>query len=218
MWKKTTVHILYGIKIIALWCLIANLTIFGFNLVREFKAIVTVENAVLMEEYYDYYPGERAAFDADLGGRSVVLLTPPDKQVGDTVQVILRDGSVFKTVWTDDDYRYTTVPGRISIALSKSWQEAIFTEAAVFVLFSLVLIKQGKQIRSTYPVLTCVTHILGVIAAIATLFFWMIGVDNNTWEGFGQMIMAFCSFTAYAAVMFIVWVIRTICKNAPARS
>ena len=218
MWKKTTVHILYGIKIIALWCLIANLTIFGFNLVREFKAIVTVENAVLMEEYYDYYPGERAAFDADLGGRSVVLLTPPDKQVGDTVQVILRDGSIFKTVWTDDDYRYTTVPGRISIALSKSWQEAIFTEAAVFVLFSLVLIKQGKQIRSTYPVLTCVTHILGVIAAIATLFFWMIGVDNNTWEGFGQMIMAFCSFTAYAAVMFIVWVIRTICKNAPARS
>ena len=149
MWKKTTVHILYGIKIIALWCLIANLTIFGFNLVREFKANVTVENAVLMEEYYDYYPGERAAFDADLGGRSVVLLTPPDKQVGDTVQVILRDGSVFKTVWTDDDYRYTTVPGRISIALSKSWQEAIFTEAAVFVLFSLVLIKQGKQIRST---------------------------------------------------------------------
>lgn len=83
MWKKTSVHILYGIKIIALWCLIANLTIFGYNLVREFKANVTVEDAVLTDEYYDYYPGERAAFDADLGGRSVVLLTPPDKQVGD---------------------------------------------------------------------------------------------------------------------------------------
>ena len=214
MWKKTSVHILYGIKIIALWCLIANLTIFGYNLVREFKANVTVEDAVLTDEYYDYYPGERAAFDADLGGRSVVLLTPPDKQVGDTVQVILRDGSVFKTVWDDSDYRYTTVPGRIAIALSKSWQEAIFTEAVVFVLFSLVLIKQGKQIRNTYPVLTCVTHILGAVAAVATLIFWMMGADNNTWEGFGQMVMAFCSFTAYAVVFFIVWVIRTICKNA----
>ena len=74
MWKKTTVHILYGIKIIALWCLIANLTIFGFNLVREFKANVTVENAVLMEEYYDYYPGERAAFDADLGGSGLTMI------------------------------------------------------------------------------------------------------------------------------------------------
>ena len=214
MWKKTSVHILYGIKIIALWCLIANLTIFGINLYLEFREKVTVENAVLTEEYFDFYPDERAVFDADMGGRSVVLLTPPDKQVGDTVQVILRDGSVFRTVWTDDDYRYTTVPGRIAIALSKSWQEAIFTEAVVFVLFSLVLIKQGKQIRNTYPVLTCVTHILGAVAAVATLSFWAMGVDNNTWEGFGQTIMAFCSFTAYAVVFFIVWVIRTICKNA----
>ena len=213
MWKKTSVHILYGIKIIALWCLIANLTIFGFNLVREFKANVTVENAVLTAECVDYYPGERAAFDADMGGRSVELLTPPDKQVGDTVQVILRDGSVFKTVWTDDDYRYTTVPGRIGIALEQSWAEAIFAEAIVVILLTLVLIKQGKQIRNTYPVLTCVTHILGAVAAVATLSFWMIGVDNNTWAGFGQMIMAFCSFIAYAAVMFIVWLIRTICKN-----
>ena len=57
------------------------------------------------------------------------------------------------------------------------------------------------------------THILGAVAAVATLSFWMIGVDNNTWAGFGQMIMAFCSFIAYAAVMFIVWLIRTICKN-----
>ena len=213
MWKKTSAHILYGIKIIALWCLIANLTIFGYNLVREFKANVTVEDAVLTDEYYDYYPGERAAFDADMGGRSVELLTPPDKQVGDTVQVILRDGSVFKTVWTDDDYRYTTVPGRIGIALGQSWAEAIFAEAIVFILLTLVLIKQGKQIRNTYPVLTCVTHILGAVAAVATLSFWMIGVDNNTWAGFGQMIMAFCSFIAYAAVMFIVWLIRTIRKN-----
>ena len=148
MWKKTSVHILYGIKIIALWCLIANLTIFGFNLVREFKANVTVEDAVLTAEYVDYYPGERAAFDADMGGRSVELLTPPDKQVGDTVQVILRDGSVFKTVWTDDDYRYTTVPGRIGIALGQSWVEAIFAETIVFILLTLVLIKQGRQIRT----------------------------------------------------------------------
>ena len=58
------------------------------------------------------------------------------------------------------------------------------------------------------------THILGAVAAVATLFFWMMGVDNNTWEGFGQMVMAFCSFPAYAVVFFIVWVIRTICKNA----
>ena len=214
MWKKTSVHILYGIKIIALWCLIANLTIFGINLYLEFREKVTVENAVLTEEYYDFYPDERAVFDADMGGRSVVLLTPPDKQVGDTVQVILRDGSVFRTVWTDDDYRYTTVPGRIAIALSKSWQEAIITEAIVFVLLSLILIKQGKQIRNTYPVLTCVTRILGAVASVVTLFFWMMGADNNTWEGFGQTIMAFCSFTAYAVVFFIVWVIRTICKNA----
>ena len=214
MWKKTSVHILYGIKIIALWCLVANLTIFGINLYLEFREKVTVENAVLTEEYYDFYPDERAVFDADMGGRSVALLTPPDKQVGDTVQVILRDGSVFRTVWTDEDYRYTTVPGRISIALSKSWQEAIFTEAVVFVLFSLILIKQGKQIRSTYPVLTCVTHILGAVASVATLFFWMMGVENNTWEGFGQTIMAFCSFISYAIVMFIVWCIRTIYKNA----
>ena len=214
MFKKTSVHILYGIKIIALWCLIANLTIFGINLYLEFREKVTVENAVLTEEYYDFYPDERAVFDADMGGRSVVLLTPPDKQVGDTVQVILRDGSVFRTVWTDDDYRYTTVPGRIAIALSKSWQEAIITEAILFVLLSLILIKQGKQIRNTYPVLTCVTHILGAVASVATLFFWMMGVENNTWEGFGQTIMAFCSFTAYAVVFFIVWVIRTICKNA----
>lgn len=173
MWKKTSVHILYGIKIIALWCLVANLTIFGVNLHQEFKATVTVENAVLTEEYYDYYPGERAAFDADIGGR-------------------------------------------ISIALSKSWQEAIFTETVVFVLFSLVLIKQGKQIRNTYPVLTCVTHVLGAVASVATLFLWMMGVDNNTWEGFGQAIMAFCSFIAYAIVMFIIWLIRTIFKNAHA--
>ena len=55
MWKKTSVHILHGIKIIALWCLIANLTIFGYNLVREFKANVTVEDADLTEEHYDYY-------------------------------------------------------------------------------------------------------------------------------------------------------------------
>ena len=216
MWKKTSVHILYGIKIIALWCLVANLTIFGVNLHKEFKATVTVENAVLTEEYYDYYPGERAAFDADMGGRSVVLLTPPDKQVGDTVQVILRDGSVFKTVWTDEDYKYTTVPGRIGVALGQSWQEAIFTETVVFVLLSLVLIKQGKHIRNTYPVLTCVTHVLGAVASVATLSFWMMGVDNNTWAGFGQAIMAFCSFIAYAIVMFIVWLIRTIFKNAHA--
>ena len=215
MFKKTSVHILYGIKIIALWCLVANLAIFGFNLYREFREKVTVENAVLTAEYFDYYPGERAAFDADLGGRTVMLLTPPDKQVGDTVQVILRDGSVFKTVWTDDDYRYTTVPGRIGIALSKSWQEAIFAEAIVFILLSLVLIKQGKQIRNTYPVLTCVTHILGAVAAAATLFYWMLGTDNITWEGFGQ-ILAFCSFIAYAIVMFIVWLIRTIYKNTHA--
>ena len=53
MWKETSVHILYGIKIIALWCLIANLTIFGYNLVREFKANVTVEDAVLTDEYFE---------------------------------------------------------------------------------------------------------------------------------------------------------------------
>lgn len=216
MFKKTSVHILYGIKIIALWCLVANLAIFGFNLYREFREKVTVENAVLTAEYFDYYPGERSAFDADLGGRSVVLLTPPDKQVGDTVQVILRDGSVFKTVWDDSDYKYTTVPGRIGIALSKSWQEAIFAEAAIFILLSLMLIKQGKQIRSMYPVLTCATHILGAVAAAVTLFYWMLGADNNTWEGFGQTILAFCSFIAYAVVMFIVWLIRTIYKNTHA--
>ena len=190
MFKKTSVHILYGIKIIALWCLVANLAIFGFNLYREFREKVTVENAVLTAEYFDYYPGERSAFDADLGGR------------------------VFRTVWTDEDYRYTTVPGRISIALSKSWQEAIFAEAAIFILLSLMLIKQGKQIRSMYPVLTCATHILGAVAAAVTLFYWMLGADNNTWEGFGQTILAFCSFIAYAVVMFIVWCIRTIYKNA----
>ena len=216
MWKKTSIHILYGIKIIALWCLIANLTIFGFNLVREFSAKVTVENAVLIDEYFDYYPGERAAFDANMGGRSVVLLTPPDKQVGDTVQVILRDGSVFKTVWTDEDYKYTTVPGRIVVALGQSWQEAIYAEAIIFALLTVMLIGQGKEIRKAYPALTCVTHILGAVAAAATLLFWMIGANNNTWAGFGQTIMAFCSFFAYAIVMSIVWLIRTIYKNAHA--
>jgi hypothetical protein len=210
--KKTIVHILYGIKIIALWCLIANLTIFGFNLVREFRVKVTVENAVLKEEQFNSYPEECGHFSADMGDRSVNVITPPDRQVGDTVQVILRDGSVFKTIWDDSDYRYTTVPGRILIALSQSWQEAIFTEAVVFVLLSLLLIKQGKQIRNTYPVLTCVTHILGAVASVATLIFWAMGADN-TWAALGQALMAFCSFVAYAVVMFIVWIIRTVYKN-----
>ena len=214
MGRKNAVHIFYGVKLISIWLLAACLAVFGFMLVREFKAKVTVEKATLLEEQWDMYQGERASFNASINGRNVQIITPPDCREGDTVDVIMRDGSVFKTVWEEADITtYATVPGRILHTLNSCVGKIPFILIAVFAAAALLVGKQSRLVRDVHPVLSVITHILGGAAAVLSLFLWMRGVDDNTWDGFGMQIFAYLIPAAYAVLLLVVWIVRSVSYN-----
>ena len=214
MFKNTLKDVLYGVKWISLWVFIPLLAMFGIMLVRELSVNVTVETAVLGQERWDMYPDERKLFQIEHDGRVESVLTPPDKNTGDQVEIIYRNGKLFRSVWDEDDlYHYTTLTGRAIGVFNTTFGWYTVGAAAVCLVCFLLTLKNTKHFKW----LTVFTNLFGLIIASLSVLFWCLSIENNSWDGLIHAVMSVFILMLYSSAMLVTWTGRSLYSNRKTR-
>lgn len=199
----------YGIKLIAVWMLIPFISFFIPLLAKEFSDKVTAQEVTLMEEYHSSYPDEILCFKTDIDGNERVVFAPVTSKVGDTVTVILKNGSYFKTVMDSDDlYENTTFAGRFLKTCNSNFGYHTVIIAAILLLTFLITIRKRKDIRSQYRKLSKITDITGMIVCFIMSVALVYAVIEGSLTGIGIAYLALFLGIIYTAVFVIAWAIE----------
>ena len=212
--KTKPVQLVYGIRLIATWMIIPFILMFIPMLIEEFSANVTTAEVTLKEEAYSMYPDEVLCFKTDINGRENIVFTSVDAKTGDKVTVILKNGSYYKTIMDENEYRdHVTLPGRFLRISNNLYGYIVIALFAVLMLTVPFTLKKGKEVRPVYPKLAKITDIAGIICAVIMSAGLLYAVIENTLTGVVTGIFALIFGIVYSALFFLAWIIEWLIIN-----
>ena len=198
----------YGIKLIATWMLIPFILMFVPMLVTEFSASFSTQDVVLQEETYSGYPDEYLSFKTSINGKEQVVHAPVTAKTGDTITVILKDGSYYKTPRDAKDLdETTTFTGRFMKCCNNFYGYLVVAIAAILLGAFLLTLKKRKVIREEAPTLSKVTDITGIICSIGMSIALIYGVIDDTLTGLCVAVIFMGVGIIYALVFVIAWIV-----------
>ena len=194
MIKDIFFQIMNSFRLVAFW-LMLSLTMLGLAAaISEMKVTVTVEDAVLGDRINHYASGQE--FYCMVNGKRIVVFDTENRNTGDEVQLIFRDGNYYAIrsskfpdvgvgTWERVSYRFTSSTGG----------NVVFVVIAYIVL-TLLTIRSRTGFRKEYKILAIVTHVFGLIFTI--LFFL---------TAFWLDVQALIVYAVLFGVICIIWVI-----------
>ena len=201
----------YGIKLIAMWMLIPFILMFIPALAREFAVNVTTQQVVLGEQTYSRYPDEVLYFNTDVNGKEREVSAPVTCKTGDTVTIVLRNGSYSHTPRDAKELaEHATFRGRFLKICNNNFGIHTAAIAVVFLLTFIVTFKKRKVLRAECPKLSIVTDIAGLACSVIMSASLLYAVMDN---GLGALGIAYLSLflgIAYTVIFIISWIIGSI--------
>jgi len=201
----------YGIKLIATWMLIPFIVMFIPMLAKEFSVDVTTQEVQLKDETYSGYPDEILCFNADIDGREISIFAPVTSKTGDTVTVILRDGSYYMTSKGPEDIEtYTTFAGRFKKICKNNFGYHAVAIGGVLLATFLMTFSKRKDIREECSKISKVTDITGLVCSLVMSAGLLYGVMANTFTSLGIAYLGLMLGIGYTAIFGVAWIIRSL--------
>ena len=198
----------YGIKLIAMWMLIPFIVMFIPMLAEEFSVKVTTQQVVLGEQTHSPYSDEILFFKADVNGTERDVGAPVTCKTGDTVTIVLRDGSYYIT--PDDAQELadcTTFGGRFLKICNNNFGYHTVVIAAVLLITFLVTFRKRKDLRAELPTLSKVTDITGLSCSVIMSAAVLYALADNGLGAIGIAYLGLLLGIAYTVIFIISWII-----------
>lgn len=207
----------YGFKLIATWMLIPFVLMLSVLLIQEFTHRFSTTEVTLGEETYSGYPDEYHAFKTDINGKERVVQAPVTSKTGDTITVILRDGSYYKTPKDAEDLKATTTfGGRFMKVCGNNFGIHAAAIAAVLLISFFLTLTKTKDVRKVYPKLSKITDIAGMICSAIMSFLLVYAIIDGSLTSLGLAYLGLFLGIIYTAIFAIAWfaecIIQMCCK------
>ena len=174
----------------------------------EFSTRVSAQEVTLLKETFSYYPDEHKCFEVDINGTIRSINAPVTCESGDTVTIILRNGSYYITPKTPEILKAnTTFMGRFLKVVNNNFGYHVIGFAAGLLITSLITVKNRKTIRSVYPNLSRATDIVGIIVSAIMSAALLYAVIDSTLTSLGIAYLFLFVGMVYMAVFVIIWAV-----------